>query len=93
MKQIISPKLFNKIAQNAHILCGSTLTFGTIALTKPHYLWYTLPIFTVVTALKEFYYDYKHESKVVRGSSLEDFLMYNLGSYAALLLYWIKGVL
>jgi hypothetical protein len=92
-KNGITPKLFNSISQNAHMLCGSTVVFGSILLFHVKSLYYILPAYMIITGIKEFYYDQHFESKEVRGSNMEDWTFYQLGWVLAVMIYWIKGVL
>ena len=87
---MITSKAFNSLAQRAHLLFGSSITWGTILFFGPHYLWYVLPAYTLLTGLKEFLYDQYCESREVRGSNLEDWLNYQAGAYLALGIYGLK---
>jgi len=88
--QGIDPKTFNMVAQNAHWEAGMCWIFGGIILFGPGVMWWFLGIGVVVTAWKEFWYDYKYETEIVRGSSLEDFVFYCVGLFGAVALYLIK---
>jgi hypothetical protein len=93
---MVDPKFFNFVCQMAHMLLGSTITFGLTLLIGPHVLIYALPAFTLYTAFKEFWYDFKYEDLATSGGvagSIEDFLFYQLGTYGALGALFLKGVL
>lgn len=91
-KQKISYKEFNMVSQNSHWLAGTTWVFGTIILFGAQYLLYSVLAAVFLAALKEFWYDYKYETKEVRGSSIEDFMFYLVGLLIALLLYIYWGL-
>lgn len=82
----IDPKFFNMVAQNAHMLAGSTLAFATILLA-PHWFFEVEFLFIVLTAIKEFWYDQNYENVMTRGSNLNDWLHYQIGWFAAGSLY------
>ena len=85
----ISATMFNFVSQAAHVLLGSTLVFGALLLIGPHVLWYILPVYTVATGIKEFWYDQKYENPDTRGSNLLDFSMYQVGAYFALGIWFV----
>lgn len=84
----ISDKEFNFVSQNAHMLAGALVVFVSGSLF-PREMWFILGLFVVLTAWKEFYYDEHYESVEVRGSNLQDFLHYQYGMIAALLVAWV----
>ena len=78
MSDEIDPNFFSEVAQNAHMLAGSTVAFCTLAL-YPLALWYVIAAFAAVTAVKEFWYDQKYENAATRGSNLNDWVHYQIG--------------
>lgn len=87
---MIDPKFFNFVAQMSHVLLGSTLVFGILALFNIHLLIYVLPAYALITGVKEFWYDQNYENAETRGSNLLDFSMYQAGAYVALGVYLLK---
>ena len=87
MNNEINPSFFNFVSQMSHILCGSTIVFGTLLLFNLHVLIFVLSVYVIVTGVKEFWYDYHYEDAVTRGSSLLDFVMYQTGAFVALGLF------
>lgn len=83
----ITPKLFNQISQLAHFAGGAAIVL-TVVVLGWHALWGFVGV-AILSALKEFWYDYKYESDEVRGSSAEDFAFYMVGAGAA----WIVAVI
>jgi hypothetical protein len=83
---MITPKLFNQVAQLGHFAGGSAIVLAIVVVS--HQKWYAVWGFLVVAMLagiKEFWYDEKYETAEVRGSSAEDFLFYLLGAGLAML--------
>lgn len=74
----ISPEFFNDVAQNGHLLAGSTVALTPLAFYQPA-LWYVIGIFVILTAVKEFWYDQHYEDAATRGSNLNDWVHYQLG--------------
>ena len=67
----------------AHMLLGSTLIFGFAYMRGLDSLYIVLPIYVVISALKEGWYDEIYEDTATRGSSLLDFTMYQVGAWVA----------
>ena len=83
---VIDPKFFNQVAQNAHMLLG--VSVGLIGLLyAPKYIWCVLGVYMIVTAVKEFWYDQHYENAETRGSNLNDWLHYQVGIGWSLSLY------
>ena len=93
-------KAVDSIGQNAHVLFGIvwvwlfTFVFVTILkepnvtlLNEPEWLNYSILIYIGLTAFKEFYYDNRYEIPEIRGSSLKDFIFYQVGWISGLFLY------
>ncbi len=85
----INPKFFWFVAQMAHMFCGSTIILSVLLFFGLHTLFYVLPVFTVVTAIKEFWYDVHYENAETRQSGLCDFGAYQVGAYVPWVLYII----
>lgn len=85
---MIDPKFFNFVSQMSHAFLGSTIVLGTLLLWPTH-LTAVLVAYALITALKEFWYDYHYEDAITRGSSLLDFVCYQAGAYGALLLWFL----
>jgi hypothetical protein len=83
---MIDDKTFNQVAQLGHFAGGAAiiLTIAVISQSRTAVLIGFL-VFMAVAAWKEFWYDEKHETAEVRGSSTEDFLVYLAGATAAVL--------
>lgn len=84
---------FNRVAQISHTLGGLVLVAYTALIFNIKALWISVPIFTLVTAWKEFYWDEHFESPEERGSNLVDFLFYCLGQILGLLVLLAKHYL
>lgn len=80
-------KMFNMVSQNAHWLTGMAYFNFFVVIHKIHWLVYAMPIYWVLTAWKEFWYDARFETAEIRGDSVEDFAFYQIGWIAALLIY------
>jgi hypothetical protein len=83
-------KMFAFVAANAHWLTGIFVVFGFVVFHRPTWLWYAVPSFAVLTAVKEFWYDQHYEIPEIRQSNLQDFLFYQLGVVIGLGLYWLS---
>ena len=84
---MITDKQFNTLAQYNHMLAGAVVTL-LILVVYPPWIWNVVAGFVSLTAWKEFIYDYWYETTEVRGSSLEDFLFYQLGVVMVLALHF-----
>lgn len=82
-------KTFNMVSQNAHWLTGMSYAFFFMVIGHPHLLLYAIPFYILLTAWKEFWYDYKYETSEIRGSSLEDFIFYQIGWIGGLIVYFV----
>lgn len=85
---MITDSEFNFLAQINHILFGAIMVFAPLALGSTH-LWWFVVATVIGTAVKEFWYDKNYETPEARGSSLEDFLFYQLGMAVALGAYYL----
>lgn len=88
---MITPKLFNEVAQLSHVGWGLAIVFAPKVLFGGH--WYLLFLFlwTIYCAIKEFWYDQKYEAPDVRGSSLDDFLHAVVAALIAAVLTFLFG--
>ena len=77
---MIPYEIFNTVSQSAHFFSAAFVVY----LFNGN-MWVSA-ILIALTAIKEWWYDYKYESAAVRGSSLEDAVFYWLGIAAAILL-------
>lgn len=84
---MITDDQFNTLAQYNHMLAGAVVVLATVE-TYPPAIWYVVVAFALLTGWKEFWYDYRYETTEVRGSSLSDFLHYQLGVGAVLALHY-----
>lgn len=82
----VPASLFNQVAQLGHFAGGLAGLWGWVVLFHPSHLWIPMLVIAFVTGLKEFWYDQHFETPVVRGSNLEDWTFYQIGSVVALLL-------
>jgi hypothetical protein len=90
----ITPKLFNSVAQAGHFAGGAAIVLAIVVLWRATYAPFAgFSIVLLASAIKEFWFDYKYESTEVRGSSLEDFLMYLAGAGAAMIVSLVRAVL
>lgn len=85
---MIDDKTANTWAQNAHWAGGLAWVFGSIVLFG--FSWWFVVGAVVATAIKEFWYDYRFETVDERGSSLQDFLFYQLGIWVAVISYFVS---
>lgn len=88
MSDQISPVDYEVAAQFAHFFTAAFLVsqVGRFGLK-----WLLISAATMVTfaAVKEFWYDVKHENPLVRGSSPLDFAMYCAGTALAVGLWFV----
>ena len=81
---MIDDKTFNQVAQAGHFAGGAAIVLAVqVILKRPEAGLYGFLIVTVLAAIKEFWYDRYYETAEVRGSSLEDFLLYLIGATLA----------
>lgn len=92
---VVPASLFNQVAQLAHVAAGLAALFGSLILFKPDSMWPVLITFAAITGMKEFWYDQHFETPIVRGSNLEDWTFYQVGSVTAALatlgVTWLRG--
>jgi hypothetical protein len=69
----------NMVAQFAHALAGYSVLLTFVFLHVPYGFLLAIGLVTAYAAVKEFWYDYRYEDAVTRGSSLEDFVFYIVG--------------
>ena len=81
--EYVDAATFNQVAQLAHFAGGLAAVWGSIVLFGPSAMWIAVACVAGITALKEFWYDQHFETEVVRGSNLEDWAFYQLGSSVA----------
>jgi hypothetical protein len=84
----VDAKTFNQVSQMSHIAGGLALVFGAQVLFGSYII--ATVIFLLLAAIKEFWYDYKFETEIVRGSSLMDFVFYTVGVAIAIVAIIIK---
>jgi hypothetical protein len=86
---------FNTVSQFAHLGVSYSITLSVLTIGGLHSLYWFLPISVGAAAVKEFWYDEKYETAEVRGSSLEDFIVYLTGISGAIAfdLLILKGVI
>ena len=72
----INSSTFDTVSQSAHFWFGGWVIFLSSLIG---YMWAGFTTLLIFSAIKEFWYDYKYETAVVRGSSERDFLYYMLG--------------
>lgn len=77
-------KIIDTYAQRLHFMGGSIAVAYPAHWFGIHSMFWTVPITLVACAIKEFWYDYKYESKILRGSSAKDFSYYTLGVIAGI---------
>jgi hypothetical protein len=88
----ITPQLFNEVAQLAHFAGGVAITMTTVVLWRASYAPFVgFGIVALAAAVKEFYWDNKHESAEVRGSNAKDFSFYLLGAGAAAVVALVRA--
>lgn len=81
---MIDFKEFNKVSQLSHFAWGMLATIlGAIIF---HHAWIGAIIIMGWATYREAYYDRKYETPEVRGSDLEDWLVYAAGTVAALVI-------
>lgn len=78
---MIPASTFDTVAQLSHFGWGALIVTAPLAAGMPlrNLLW-VLAGFLALTAWKEFWFDFHHETPDVRGSSLKDFVFYQLGA-------------
>ena len=77
---MIPYEIFNTVSQSAHFFSAAFVTY--LFNGNP----WVAALLVALTAIKEWWYDYKYESVTVRGSSVEDAIFYWLGIAAAIVL-------
>lgn len=94
---VVPVKVFNQVSQLAHVAGGLAAVWGSIVLFGQSSIWIAMVSTAAVTAVKEFWYDQHYETEVVRGSNLEDWTFYQVGSVSAMLLtfgvQWLRAYL
>lgn len=88
----IPVKTFYFVAQMAHWLCGCLAVVWPVLIFGAWIKWYAAGFIVTYAAIKEFFYDENYESKIERGSNLEDFSFYTLGATLAVVSMWLKGI-
>jgi hypothetical protein len=89
MADIISPTDYEVAAQFAHFFTAAFLVSQLGRFGLKGLLVGSIGML-VFAAIKEFWYDVKHENPLVRGSSPLDFGMYTAGNALAVVLHFIK---
>lgn len=64
---------FNVVSQNAHWLGGFAFTSGVPLLFGKWITWFAAIVYTVYSAVKEYYIDETFENATFRGSNTQDF--------------------
>jgi ABC-type dipeptide/oligopeptide/nickel transport system permease component len=82
----------NMAAQIAHALAGYAAVLTLVLLGVPHAVVVACVIVTLYALVKEFWWDYKYEDAVTRGSSLEDFVFYIVGLILGIIVNVFAGV-
>lgn len=83
----ITPKEFDFVSQNGHLLGGVTAVWGPLALWNPHVMWWVMLGFVIFATVKEFVYDIYVEDEAVSGGwggGWEDWSHYMAGMALAL---------
>lgn len=78
----------NEVSQIAHALAGALAVLGVQALFGPRWVWLAAAAMTLFAAIKEFWFDVDFENAQTAGNGLEDFLFYQAGIAAALILHF-----
>jgi hypothetical protein len=86
MDNSVDQKTFDTVAQLSHVGWGVFFVFAPKVLFAGKTYLYIMGLWIVYAAIKEFWYDNKYETPVVRGSSLKDFLFQAGSSVVAFLL-------
>ena len=93
-KQLSTPQQILKeldfVSQNAHWLTAPFVMANIILFGHAHWLWFFIPGFIALSAWKEFWYDYRYELPDIAGSSVKDFVYYQLGWITQLGLYYLS---
>jgi hypothetical protein len=82
----------NIVAQIAHTLAGYAAIVTLILLGVPHAVVIASVSVTLYALVKEFWWDYKYEDAVTRGSSVEDFVFYIVGLILGIVVNVFAGV-
>lgn len=79
--EIIEPKEFDKVAQLSHFAWGAMVVFlaAIAGHPIPSLPFYVGGLWIVYSAVKEFWYDEKYETPIVRGNSMLDFVVASAG--------------
>lgn len=77
---MIPYEIFDTVSQSAHFFSAAFVVY--LFNGNP----WVAAMLVALTAVKEWWYDYKYESAAVRGSSIEDAIFYWLGIAAAIAL-------
>jgi hypothetical protein len=77
---------FNEVAQASHFFIAAWAIATAQDVWHGHAKYWATAGVVVFAAVKEFWYDHTYESPQTRGSDLEDFLFYALGSTVELLI-------
>ncbi len=89
MGDCVDASTFDFVSQVSHVIGGALVVFATTSLFSDRYLLQIGVVFTLLVAIKEFWYDTNYETAVVRGSNWEDFSFYLMGYALAVLLYYL----
>jgi len=84
----VTSKELDSVAQNAHMLAGVVVVYVPAHIWGNHVLYYFVPAFIALAAIKEFWYDQHFEDADVRGSNLKDFLFYCFGAAMGLMTWF-----
>lgn len=87
---VVSALLWNETGETAHVLAGLLVILGPIALFGPKYMWLWAGFMVLFASLKEFWYDENYETADERGSNLEDWGFYMIGTVVGIGLYKLK---
>ncbi len=78
---------FNEVAQASHFFIAGWAIATAQGLWHGYAKYWAAAVVVAFAAVKEFWYDHTYESPQTRGSDLEDFLFYALGSAVELLIF------
>lgn len=81
----------DEVAQASHVAIAAAIVGLTAARFHGHWKYFAAMIVIGLAALKEFWFDQHYEDAATRGSNLEDWSYYVLGTALALLILWGNG--
>ena len=85
---VIPYALADSWSQNFHV-CGGISAVLVACMFGTYGVLVGYGILLVFAAIKEFWYDFNYETALVRGSSLEDFMHYELGGVLGVILHFV----